>query len=177
MAAVITTERLELVLLEPRVLRLIEAGTVAEVESVLGVEAPGEWAQTIPARERLAQVVADPLELPWLVRAMVSRATQSVVGSVGFHGPPDSQGRVEIGYDVLPEQRRRGYAREALLGLVGWAFATGEVRTCVASIAPQNTASRALVGSLAFCHVGEQVDEIDGLELLYERALPLDPLP
>jgi hypothetical protein len=27
----------------------------------------------------------------------------------------------------------------------------------------------------AFRHVGEQIDEIDGLELVFERRLPLEP--
>jgi len=32
----------------------------------------------------------------------------------------------------------------------------------------------ALVRSLGFRHVGEQIDEVDGLELVFERRLPLD---
>jgi RimJ/RimL family protein N-acetyltransferase len=94
---------------------------------------------------------------------------------VGFHGPPDDQGRVEIGYGIVPAQRRQGYAREAIAGLTDWAFATGEARVCVASVSPLNTASLALVRSLGFRQVGEQIDELDGLELVFERALPLEP--
>jgi hypothetical protein len=33
--------------------------------------------------------------------------------------------------------------------------------------------SPALVRSFGFRHVGEQIDEIDGLELVFERRLPL----
>jgi hypothetical protein len=31
------------------------------------------------------------------------------------------------------------------------------------------------VRSLGFRQVGEQIDEVDGLELVFERALPLEP--
>ena len=40
---------------------------------------------------------------------------------------------------------------------------------------PDVAASLALVRSLGFSQVGEQIDEIDGLELVFERALPLEP--
>jgi RimJ/RimL family protein N-acetyltransferase len=96
------------------------------------------------------------------------------VGNVGFHGPPDEKGRVEIGYGIVASQRGRGYAREAIAGLTDWAFATGEARVCVASVSPSNAASLALVRSLGFRQVGEQIDELDGLELVFERVLPLE---
>jgi L-amino acid N-acyltransferase YncA len=43
------------------------------------------------------------------------------------------------------------------------------VRTVRASVSPGNVASLALVRSLGFRQVGEQWDEIDGLELVFER--------
>jgi [ribosomal protein S5]-alanine N-acetyltransferase len=173
MAAAITTARLDLVPLRPRVLQLIDRGQMAEVERELGAEVPAAWRQTIPARLRLEQLAADASEQPWLVRAIVLRASRRVVGSVGFHGPPDARGRVEIGYDVVAAQRRKGYARESVGALTGWAYATGRARVCVASVSPDNAPSLALVRSLGFRQVGEQIDEIDGLELVFERPLPL----
>jgi len=96
---------------------------------------------------------------------------------IGFHAPPDAGGRVEIGYDTVPPERRMGYAREAIAGLTDWAFATGGARVCVASVSPTNAPSPALVCSLGFRQTGEQIDDIDGLELVFERALPLSPDP
>jgi RimJ/RimL family protein N-acetyltransferase len=171
---VIATERLELVTLPADLLRLVEAGEIGRLESALGVRIPPGWRESIPARLRLEQLAADPSEEPWLVRAMVLRASRRVVGSAGFHAPPDRSGRVEIGYDVVAAERRKGYAREAIRGLTEWAFATGRARACVASVSPDNAPSLALVRSLGFRQVGQQIDEIDGLELVFERALPLD---
>jgi ribosomal-protein-alanine N-acetyltransferase len=172
-AAVIPTVRLDLVPLPPELLRLVDRGQMAEVERELEAQVPTDWRQTIPARLRLEQLAADASEQPWLVRAMVLRTSRSIVGSVGFHGPPDRRGRVELGYDVVEAERRKGYAREGIGALTDWAFATGRARVCVASISPDNAPSLALVRSLGFRRAGEQIDEVDGLELVFEHPLPL----
>ena len=106
---------------------------------------------------------------------MIASTPRRVVGCVGFHAPPDDDGRVEIGYDIVVAERRKGYAREGIRALLDWAWATGRVRTCVASVSPHNAPSLALINSFGFRQVGEQIDEIDGLELVFERPLPLVP--
>jgi len=169
----ITTRRLRLVPLTPSILRAVADGDQAEVERQLGARVGNGWEEGVPAERRLSQLAADGSEQPWLVRAMVASTPRLVVGSVGFHAPPDEHGRVEIGYDTVASERRKGYAREGIRALLDWAWATGRARTCVASVGPQNAPSLALVRSLGFRHVGEQIDEIDGLELIFERRLPL----
>jgi len=114
--AVIATERMDLVPLPPGLLRLIAGGRNAELERALGPRVPPGWVDGIPASLRLEQLAADPSEEPWLVRAMVLRAPRHVVGSIGFHQPPDARGRAEIGYDVVVTERRKSYAREASMG-------------------------------------------------------------
>src|SRR5206468_9274970 len=111
-------------------------------------------------------------EQPWLVRAIVASTPRQVVGCVGFHAPPDDHGRVEIGYDIVASERRKGYAREGIRALLDWAWATGRARMCVASVSPHNAPSLALLVAVGFRHVGQQIDEIDGLEWVFERPLP-----
>jgi RimJ/RimL family protein N-acetyltransferase len=171
----IVTRRLELVPLTPPLLRAVAGRDLAEVERRLGAPVGTGWEAGVPARLRLAQLAADPSQQPWLVRAIVASAPRRVVGSVGFHAPPDDDGRVEIGYDVVASERRQGFAREAITALLDWAWGTGRARTCVASVAPHNAPSLALVRSFEFRHVGQQIDAIDGLELVFERRLPLAP--
>jgi ribosomal-protein-alanine N-acetyltransferase len=91
-----------------------------------------------------------------------------VVGHAGYHGPPDEHGMVEVGYSVDPAYRRRGYARAALAELLARAEREPAVRTVRASIRPANLASRALVAQYGFVEVGEQEDDLDGLEMVLE---------
>lgn len=115
---------------------------------------------------RAGQVEADPTTAGWLTCAVV--AGEVPVGHAGYHGPPDAEGMVEIGYSVDPEHRRRGYAREAARALVARGRREPAVRTVRATISPANLASRALVAQLGFVEVGEQWDEEDGLETVFE---------
>jgi RimJ/RimL family protein N-acetyltransferase len=119
---------------------------------------------------RLQQLEADPRVGPWLLRALVLRDERIAVGFIGFHDAPDERGMVEIGYEVLPQFRRRGYASEAVVALIAWAARQG-VRTVRASVSPDNRASLALIARQGFVQVGEQIDEVDGLELVFEKAL------
>jgi RimJ/RimL family protein N-acetyltransferase len=169
---VITTPRLMLVSLTPSLLLAVAGGDLVEVERQLGAPVGAGWEEGVPAERRLKQLAADPSEQPWLVRAVLAKTPPRVVGSVGFHSPPDDDGRVEIGYDIVAGERRKGYAREAVQSLLDRAWATGRARTCVAAVSPDNARSLALIRAFGFRRVGEQIDEIDGLEWVFERPLP-----
>lgn len=122
-------------------------------------------------RIRLDQVAGDPASLDWIARAAVDAADGRVVGHVGFHGPPDDAGMVEVAYSVDPAHRRRGYASSMLRRALAWAASDPGVRTVRASVAPGNLASQATLRPFGFEHVGEQLDEKDGLELVFERPV------
>jgi [ribosomal protein S5]-alanine N-acetyltransferase len=119
-------------------------------------------------RLRVDQMTAEPGSAQWIVRAAVAEPEGVVVGWAGFHGPPDENGMVEIGYTVVPEHRRQGYARAMVRALLRRAAAENEVRTVRASISPENAASLATIAGFGFAHVGEQWDEEDGRELIFE---------
>ena len=75
---------------------------------------------------------------------------------------------VEVGYAVDPAYRRRGYARAALEALLERAAREPGVRTVRATISPGNAASYGLVAQYGFTEVGQQWDDEDGLEIIYE---------
>jgi len=77
---------------------------------------------------------------------------------------------VEVGYAVDPAYRRQGYARAALEALLARAAADPGIRTVRASVRPDNVASIRLILQYLFVQVGEQWDDEDGLELIYEVA-------
>ena len=138
---------------------------------LLGADIPLHWPDDHDARFlrlRLEQMRQEPEVQQWLARAMVLRNTRRVVGSIGFHGPPDERASLEVGYSVFPEHRRQGYASEAVLALLSWAAARHGIKRFVASVSPSNDASLALVGKLGFRQMGKQWDEEDGEELVLE---------
>jgi ribosomal-protein-alanine N-acetyltransferase len=118
---------------------------------------------------RREQIARDPASAEWIARAAVAEPGGVVVGHGGFHGPPDTDGMVEVAYSVDPAYRRRGHARAILAALLERARAEPAVRVVRASISPDNAASLATIAGFGFAQVGEQWDEDDGLELLFER--------
>src|SRR3954470_5144154 len=104
---VIITPRLKLVSLTPSLLRAVAGGELAEIERQLDAPVGAGWEDGVPAQHRLKQLAADPSEQPWLVRAVVAQTPARVVGSIGFHAPPDAPRRGEIGSENHPGRGRQ----------------------------------------------------------------------
>ncbi|WP_030991733.1 GNAT family N-acetyltransferase [Streptomyces sp. NRRL S-1813] len=117
---------------------------------------------------RVNQLTADPGCAGWLTQTVVAEPEGAVVGYAGFHGPPDEAGMVELGYSVAPVHRRQGYARAMLTELVRRSVAEAGVRTVRVTVSPDNAASLATISGFGFVEVGEQWDEEDGLETVFE---------
>ena len=130
---------------------------------VIGPRSRSVWAR------RSRQVAQDPADADWVTRLLVA-PTGEVVGRAGFHGVPQD-GTVEVGYEVAPEAQRRGHARAALRVLLDVARREPEVRTVRATIRPDNVASRSLAEAHGFVVTGEQWDDEDGLESIFELDL------
>jgi RimJ/RimL family protein N-acetyltransferase len=75
---------------------------------------------------------------------------------------------VEVGLGVHEKFQRRGFAREALLGMWMWASEQPGVKVFRYTVDPNNTASVGLIKGLTFTYVGQQIDEEDGPEDIYE---------
>ncbi|MET1044637.1 MAG: GNAT family protein [Microbacteriaceae bacterium] len=121
-------------------------------------------------RLRLQQVQRTPVDLDWIARLLLTDRGE-VVGHAGFHSAPDAADSVEVAYSVDPAHRRNGYARAALALLLDRA-SRDDVAVVRASIAPDNVGSLAVIAHFGFVQVGEQWDDEDGRELVFE--LPLD---
>ncbi|MEU2712399.1 GNAT family N-acetyltransferase [Streptomyces sp. NPDC007205] len=93
------------------------------------------------------------------VFALVRHEDGRAIGGMGFHGVPDEDGRVEIGYDLVEGARGQGYATEALRALADWALAREDVGSLFATVERDNTASQAVVGRAGFTQVSDEGDE------------------
>jgi ribosomal-protein-alanine N-acetyltransferase len=163
------TPKIELALLSANVLESLNAGSIDRAGTEFGRQLPPTFLDHESLwGYRIAQVREDPGVLRWLVRAIIDSDSQEIVGHAGFHGPPDDNGMVEIGYTIEPDFRRRGYARATVAALIEYAANDPTVTTVRASISPDNVGSLATVRPFGFVQVGEQMDEIDGLELIFE---------
>ncbi len=123
-----------------------------------------------PLHWRVPQVKADPGVNIWFVRWIVLQETSEIIGSTSFHGPPDDAGMVEIGLGIHPSFQRQGYGREALVGMWSWAVERPEVSILRYTVSPTNVASVKLIESFGFNLFGQQLDEIDGPEDIYELS-------
>ncbi len=123
-------------------------------------------------QRRAEQTLESPQDLPWVTGVIWDEELGIAVGRAGYHAAPDSDGMVEIGYGVDPTLRRRGYARAALRALIDRAHREPDVKVLRATISPTNPDSMALVHQFSFLEVGEQWDDEDGLEIIYE--MPVD---
>lgn len=152
-------------------LRALLAGDLARAGDLVGAQMPAffateDWLWGL----HLSQIETDPDSARWYVRAAVTDAGV-VVGHAGFHGPPDPDGMVEIGYAVDPDLRGRGYGHAIVDALVAEAARDPAVRMVRASVSPTNTPSLALVRRAGFVQVGERWDDKDGLELVFEQPV------
>src|ERR1700743_994858 len=58
------------------------------------------------------------------------------IGIGVFTGKPTAHGVVEVGYSVIPDYQRQGFASEALAALVDWAFSQPAVQRITAVTLP-----------------------------------------
>lgn len=168
----IRTQRFELVSMSLPFMRLLLARDLVAASALIGAAIPADLRDRLDnfLQFRIADLGADPAAQPWLGRAIVieDHAGRHVIGTVGFHSPPGPDGRVEIGYRVEPAYRRRGVATEAVRAMLDWAATTHGVVRFRAATAPDNVASQAILARFGFRHVGRQMDDFDGEELVFE---------
>jgi [ribosomal protein S5]-alanine N-acetyltransferase len=168
----IRTPRFELVSMSMDFMRALVARDLPVAEAEIGAIVPADFPDTLDnfLQFRIADLTADPAAQPWLGRAVVlteADGTRRIIGSVGFHSPPEPDGRVEIGYRVEPPYRRQGIATEIARAMFDWAHEQG-IDRFRAAVQPGNVGSLAVIDSFGFRRVGVQIDDIDGEELIFE---------
>ena len=137
--------------------------------STLAVEVPASWPPELydadAVKWTLGQIGERPDGGPFgfyhvILRSHPHRdsASNVLIGVGGFKGPPDERGEVELGYGVLPEYRRRGYATEAVRAWVALAFADARVQTVVAQTLASLVPSIGVLEKAGFRHVGAGTD-------------------
>jgi len=157
----IRTERLELI---PATVELLSA----EMENLplfrekLGAEVPATWPPDLydrPAQEFTLTYLKENKDgvgwmLWYLVLNNVNENSTALIGTCGYKGKPSADGTVEIGYSVLPEHQRKGYASEAVQALLAHAFSCREVTRVIAETYPELTPSIRVLEKNGFVLIG-----------------------
>ena len=122
-----------------------------------------------PLRHRIPRVKKDSEFAE--IGLVLAIAEGEVVGSAGFHDYPDENGMIEIGFGIVPEKQRQGYGLELLHGMWHEIANRKDVKILRYTVSPDNEASMHIINKLGFEQVGEQIDEEDGLELIFEMPI------
>jgi RimJ/RimL family protein N-acetyltransferase len=123
-----------------------------------------------PLAWRVPQVKEDFQINKWFVRFIVLAGSREIIGSTSFHGAPDVSGMIEIGLGIEDAFQKQGFAKEALTGMWLWACEFPEVKTLRYTVSPDNLASIRVIEYFGFAFMGQQIDEIDGPENIYEES-------
>lgn len=89
----------------------------------------------------LIKLKKDPSLEGWGTWLVIRKEDDQVIGDIGFKGKPNLNKVVEVGYGLLEPYWRKGYATEAVDGLVQWAFKTNQVNKIMAEVLKDNIAS------------------------------------
>lgn len=173
MPQIIETERLNLYLIEPADLitlfeepenqRTYDGKPFTNPYRVL-IDDKGPLAWRVP------QVKLDPSLNIWFIRWIVLKSTSEIVGSISFHAKPNEVGMIEIGLGISRNFQNNGYGSEALKGLWLWVIDQPGVSILRYTVSATNKASVVIINKFGFTHVGQQMDEEDGPEEIYEMS-------
>ena len=86
----------------------------------------------------------------WMI---IKKDTLEIIGDLGFKGFNHEAGNADIGYGIIQEERRKGYAEEAVTGLLQWAFSNEMVKEITARCLIDNTGSINLLKKLNFVEI------------------------
>jgi len=118
--------------------------TANDVAAIRGLAArPAHWHRDFPRDDDVDAASLWHDGDVWGPRSIVRGVT--VLGSIGFFGPPDPGGEVEVGYGLVREAWGWGFATEALTGLLG-----GVELAVRASVRPENARSLRVLAKCGF---------------------------
>lgn len=137
----------------------------AALADLLSATVPSSWPPDLydddACRYSLTKLRESPEQSDWWTWYILlpqPGRTPDLVGVGGFKGPPET-GVVEIGYGVIKDFQRRGYATETAAGLVRWAQAHPHIRMVAAHTLPELTASILVLEKNGFVRRGTPEEE------------------
>ena len=91
--------------------------------------------------KHLKELEDDPTLYGWGSWLVQQKSDGAIIGDAGFKGKPNSGHEVEVGYGFLETYWAKGYATEAVEGLVDWALKGMAVKKVIAETKMDNIGS------------------------------------
>lgn len=158
----IYTERLRLVPVTLEITRSLLSGSNEEVEK-LGIRVDLSW----PTKDTMdiLPIINKSLEIDkvpsgfefWMI---VQKDTMEVVGDIGFHGKPNAEGEVEIGFGLVEQARKKGIGFEALKAIMEWLSYQESVKVVKADCLINNIPSAKILQRLGMKEISRDKDLI-----------------
>jgi ribosomal-protein-alanine N-acetyltransferase len=116
-----------------------------------------------------------PHPTQWLFREIFLSSSNEKVGEINFHRSPAGDeftplGTVEVGVEIAEMYQRNGFASEALMSMWLWATEHEEINVLRYTVSASNHPSMRIIQKFGFNHVGQQIDEEDGPEEIFEMS-------
>lgn len=131
--------------------------------STLGLKKGKSWPDN-DVLETLPKIINNllPIGSPtgfesWMI---IKKDTLEIIGDAGFKGFNIEKQSIDIGYGIIKEERRKGYAEEAVTELMKWAFSTEIVEEITARCALENLSSINLLRKLHFIETKQDQEMI-----------------
>ncbi|MFZ4559338.1 MAG: GNAT family N-acetyltransferase [Saprospiraceae bacterium] len=122
----------------------------------------------------LARTQEDPEAYIWWSYLVIEKFSRTLIGACGYKGRPNKMGEVEIGYEIAPDYRNRGYATELSQCLIQYARRYPEINTVKAHTLSFESPSTQVLRKCGFTFTEELFDPDDGI--LWQWKLPLKPV-
>jgi RimJ/RimL family protein N-acetyltransferase len=86
---------------------------------------------------------------------IIAKFENKMVGDICFVGEPDANEKVEIGYGTYAAFQNKGFMKEAVAGIVNWAFEQPNIKFVAASTNKDNIASYSVLEKNGFIKISE----------------------
>ncbi|WP_282454610.1 GNAT family N-acetyltransferase [Flavobacterium pygoscelis] len=83
----------------------------------------------------------------WMI---IKKENYEIIGDLGFKGFNPHDNNIDLGYGIIEEEQKKGYALEATNELIAWAFLNPIVKEITARCLMENEASIHLLKKLNF---------------------------
>ena len=106
-------------------------------------------------------------EEPFIVFAIEVQETNTCIGLIGLAPKQELDNEIEIVFSIADEYHGKGYATEAGMAIITWAFEKCNIDYMVALVKLDNGASGKVIEKLGFKEIEKRTIDYDGVPTMF----------